>query len=559
MRLNQLVVAGALAALSGVAFAQPAVFQDLGSLASPINIAPTHTFAAGEVKWYRMSLPAISDPSLYLDITTNGESYGDGDTEVGMYDSTGTLVATDDDGAGGFFSSLSFGLVVPVRPNGEGFDHDGRHGSLGAGVYYLAVTGYNATFNNGFSVTTTSGSTGPLTTYIELRSTPAADPPAPANDDCANAINITASLPVALPAVNVRSATVPTEAGMCGTGSHSIWYRFTPAATAAYVFSSCGDTAPACTILDTIISVYTSDGTCAALNPILPQGCNDDFCGRRSRVEVTLTAGQTYFIQLAQWTDNAPTTIPGLGSDMLQLHAAFAAAPPADRYVEAGDAGDLPTTASVAAGAGALNSIQGFLDGLDADMYLIEICDEASFSATTVGGAGIDTQLFLFTESGQGVAFNDDTSAAPVVRQSRVTTQFVNANGRYLLAVSEWDRDAEDANFAEIWNDTDYYTERAPDGAGAANPVAGWFGGDAGGPYIITLTGACFIAGSTCGSADFDGDGDTGTDADIEAFFACLGGNCCATCGSADFDGDGDTGTDADIEAFFRILGGGTC
>jgi len=62
-----------------------------------------------------------------------------------------------------------------------------------------------------------------------------------------------------------------------------------------------------------------------------------------------------------------------------------------------------------------------------------------------------------------------------------------------------------------------------------------------------------------CGSADFDGDGDIGTDLDIEAFFACLGGNCCATCGSADFDGDGDTGTDLDIEAFFRVLGGGDC
>jgi len=64
---------------------------------------------------------------------------------------------------------------------------------------------------------------------------------------------------------------------------------------------------------------------------------------------------------------------------------------------------------------------------------------------------------------------------------------------------------------------------------------------------------------SPCGSADFDGDGDTGTDLDIEAFFACLGGDCCATCGSADFDGDGDTGTDLDIEAFFRVLGGGEC
>jgi hypothetical protein len=59
--------------------------------------------------------------------------------------------------------------------------------------------------------------------------------------------------------------------------------------------------------------------------------------------------------------------------------------------------------------------------------------------------------------------------------------------------------------------------------------------------------------------ADFDGDGDARTDADIEAFFRCLAGNCCATCGSADFDGNGDSGTDADIESFFRVLAGGAC
>jgi subtilisin-like proprotein convertase family protein len=64
-----------------------------------------------------------------------------------------------------------------------------------------------------------------------------------------------------------------------------------------------------------------------------------------------------------------------------------------------------------------------------------------------------------------------------------------------------------------------------------------------------------------CGSADFDCDGDTATDADIEAFFACLAGNCPAPpCGqNADFNGDGDSATDADIEAFFRVLAGGTC
>jgi hypothetical protein len=62
----------------------------------------------------------------------------------------------------------------------------------------------------------------------------------------------------------------------------------------------------------------------------------------------------------------------------------------------------------------------------------------------------------------------------------------------------------------------------------------------------------------TC-TADFNYDGDAATDADIEAFFACLAGNCCPNCASADFNGDGDVGNDADIESFFRVLAGGTC
>jgi hypothetical protein len=70
---------------------------------------------------------------------------------------------------------------------------------------------------------------------------------------------------------------------------------------------------------------------------------------------------------------------------------------------------------------------------------------------------------------------------------------------------------------------------------------------------------------STCPSSfccrnDFNGDGDVGTDLDIEDFFACLGGTCCPTCPpNADFNCDGDVGTDADIESFFRVLSGGPC
>jgi len=77
----------------------------------------------------------------------------------------------------------------------------------------------------------------------------------------------------------------------------------------------------------------------------------------------------------------------------------------------------------------------------------------------------------------------------------------------------------------------------------------------------LNVTGSGSFTVIVCGTPDFNGDGDFGTDADIEAFFACLGGNCCATCfaGGPDFNGDGDFGTDADIESFFRVLAGGAC
>jgi hypothetical protein len=91
-----------------------------------------------------------------------------------------------------------------------------------------------------------------------------------------------------------------------------------------------------------------------------------------------------------------------------------------------------------------------------------------------------------------------------------------------------------------------------------------------GGLYDCVISSACGNRTSTqarltvnpaCGSADFNCDGDVGTDADIDAFFACLSGTCppapCA--GNADFNGDGDVGTDADIDAFFRVLAGAAC
>ena len=65
----------------------------------------------------------------------------------------------------------------------------------------------------------------------------------------------------------------------------------------------------------------------------------------------------------------------------------------------------------------------------------------------------------------------------------------------------------------------------------------------------------------------------TGVEAADDGVYDVVVSNACTTevsqgayisvrmpaCGSADFDGDGDVGTDADIEAFFRVLAGGNC
>ncbi len=182
-------------------------------------------------------------------------------------------------------------------------------------------------------------------------------------------------------------------------------------------------------------------------------------------------------------------------SRMIGLAAGLALSTTAMAQVwnEVGDAGQLPGTAQAVVGVGALTTINGTNDGADADMYQIMIKDFTNFRATTVGGTSFDTQLFLFNSAGLGVTFNDDSAAS---LQSTLTSAFLSGNGVYYLAVSRYDLDAVDAGSQEIWLDTPFGTERAPDGPGAANAVAGWsalFPPAAGGPYSITLNGASYV------------------------------------------------------------------
>jgi len=82
------------------------------------------TLDAGAVDWYSFSLTETLD----LDINTL-LSTGIGDTELGLYDVDGNLIASNDDwGGGGYLSQIL--------------------ATLDAGDYYVALGGYNTTFGS---------------------------------------------------------------------------------------------------------------------------------------------------------------------------------------------------------------------------------------------------------------------------------------------------------------------------------------------------------------------------------------------------------------------------
>ena len=208
-------------------------------------------------------------------------------------------------------------------------------------------------------------------------------------------------------------------------------------------------------------------------------------------------------------------------------------------YAEgANDAGPLPASAAQINGTGqALTLITGGFDLDDTDMYHFKICNEGSFSATTVGGTGLDTMLWLFSSDGRGVVMDDDTSGSNP--QSTITSQFVTANGNYYLAITLFEnaapahgRVAHDASSNPIWNPTNpggaVFPEWAPNGPGAANPVAAWSGAtNTTGQYAITLAGSCFLGGSSCYA---NCDGSTGTPLLTANDFQCFANAYAAGC-----------------------------
>lgn len=178
---------------------------------------------------------------------------------------------------------------------------------------------------------------------------------------------------------------------------------------------------------------------------------------------------------------------------------------------------DAPRLApgQLTAGEGTLLEIRGELtgglDGIQTDFedaYCIRITDPAAFSASTIGGATFDTQLWLFSAAGLGLVHNDNAQINDnVVAQSRISNeslQWLNQPGVYLLAISGFDSDAATGVNTPIWLDGPRELQRAPDGPGATGGLNSWNPGDDAqddfGVYTIFLTGAefCIVPAPSC-------------------------------------------------------------
>ncbi len=177
------------------ASAQPSTFVDLGAVVdidanyqNADKSAALTGFAIGEVKWFKFTFGGTNGTLNYLDIDTinpAGTSPASAlvDTELGLYDSLGNFLSTDDDDGFSLYSSLTFGTTTPTRQftqtgtMGARIAANGRDGVRTAGTYWLAVARFNSTFNpTNWSVTGSTGADPDLTTLQFRTNQPVPEP-----------------------------------------------------------------------------------------------------------------------------------------------------------------------------------------------------------------------------------------------------------------------------------------------------------------------------------------------------------------------------------------------
>jgi hypothetical protein len=364
-------------------------------------------------------------------------------------------------------------------------------------------------------------------------------PNRPSNDDCINAEPVAAGESVTC---NLRSAS-PDGAATCGSSlnNRDLWYSFTALCNGTLHATTCGthsangtDAGP-----DTVLSAHTGCPGVTA-NEL---ACNDDggvigACGGiDSILDAPVITGQTVYIRVTHFGDAAFR----LGNGLVRLFFDF-----------------VPTSPVI--NDSCSNAIR-----LDAGETLIGTLACASNDGSSdCGGSEANPDAWCkFTAPRDGTLTVDLCGSRDNAGQNTGIDGVLSIHTGCPGTLENQLDCNDDGGFIDPCNDLDSrLSVLLASGQQVFIRVSHFLNDPSAignGGYTLHANFENFVP--ECGSVDFDCDGDSATDADIEAFFRCIAGNCpAAPCESTgDFNLDGDAATDADIEAFFRVLAGGSC
>jgi hypothetical protein len=514
--------------------------------------------------------------------------------------------------AGGTPTSVTADLSPFGLTSTEAFHDDGQNGDAAAGdniwSYQLAVPASQPT--GPYTLNVSSTTSGPCPAPTGTLALTVSVPPPP-NNTCATAVPI--SVGNSYPGTTLGAAAAGGLAAACNTivgTTPGVWYTFTEGPTSRRLVCSLCDPA---TNFNAMIALYT--GSCGALTCVWGNEGPGFGCPYQNAARNNGGTAHSDIPAIINWTPGQPaykSTTPNTTYYICVLNSSTSPTIGGNFVLHLDDTGENPDYNGapfndVCANARDLATFQsGVPLHTGFPVWDLVFRDKATQTDPPVScGAPTNTYApgsiwYTFTPSTQGNLFHakipDQSQATRGGADDTVVTVFTGSCAGGLTEVPgacidlvEGYTNMFTTPIAALSAGVTYFIEvsqyEPPTGSTTIR----------GGEYIgfdfvptapqngscctvnrcdITTQAACtgtWTPGGTCtgpsscpqhcGSSDFNCDGDVGTDADIESFFACLSGTCpplpCIS--NADFNGDGDTGTDSDIEAFFRVLAGGAC
>jgi len=246
--------------------------------------------------------PAFSDPDRYLSpLYYRGTSDNGGvHTNSGVSNKAAYLM-TDGATFNGY-TVTGIGITKAAKVY-----YEAQTNILTSGSGYLAL--HVALFQACNTLIGTSGITAADCTQVrnatlatEMNQAPAPPPP-PANDDFNSAVLVNTS-PYSATVSTVGATTAaddPVFPCIGRQGYNSVWYRYTPGASGTLDVDTYTST------YDTVLAVWTG-----SRGSLTNRACSDDAGGLQSHVNLAVTAGTTYHIEVASYSG---------GGGTLNLHA----------------------------------------------------------------------------------------------------------------------------------------------------------------------------------------------------------------------------------------------